>query len=335
MEKNTVGSGASGTPVGLVNPATGRKANLSWEAENCYRVIKKNLEKVQDSCKQSFYTQSGVLRPAVDDESFTYFRQAWERNDWPSGWQSWMSAEEVREANPYLVETKGGLLINTGLSIRVPEFLHVYAKELTRKGAEIFSEQDYELISDEHHWKLKSTEIGTLKADSVIFTGGHTVILSDYWRDIPIHPVKGQISRYTAKERLNWKIPIAASGYFARSGEKDFIVGGTYEHDFDNEHFDDKGIRILEDKLRRTMPALLEKSSLTSQWSGIRASTPNRLPILGPHPHKPNLYVFSGLGSKGLLYSKYTAELLAGFLIHQTKLPKEVDVNRFSSKKQN
>ncbi|MDZ7681126.1 MAG: FAD-dependent oxidoreductase [Fodinibius sp.] len=39
VDKSTVAAGASGTPGGLVNPATGRRAKKSWRAENCYTAI--------------------------------------------------------------------------------------------------------------------------------------------------------------------------------------------------------------------------------------------------------------------------------------------------------
>ncbi|MEX2403200.1 MAG: FAD-dependent oxidoreductase [Balneolales bacterium] len=332
IEKSAIGSGASGTPVGLVNPATGRKANLSWEAAKCHCLISENLSRVQEENKQQpFFSRSGVLRPAIDDETYANFRKAYERDDWPDGWCSWMSADGVRKANPYLIETKGGLLIHAGLSVRVLDYLKAYAKVLERKNVTQLTQQNYQLIPDDQHWKIKSDESGIFKTASVIFACGHAVVNSPYWREIPLHPVKGQISKYTTEERLKWDIPIAASGYFARSGENEYVTGGTYEHDFADEQFDKKGLSILENKLRRTMPSLLEKSVLTGQWAGIRASTPNRLPVIGSHQQEPNLYIFSGLGSKGLLYSKYTAQLLGAFLVDGKQLPPELNISRLSA----
>lgn len=332
IEKETVGSGASGTPVGLVNPATGRKANLSWEAEKCYPSISENLHRIQEESIQPFFSRSGVLRPAIDDETYTHFRQAYERDDWPYGWCSWMSANEVRRANPYLVQTQGGLWIHAGLSVNAHQYLNAYAEVLKRRGVVIHTNQEYQLIRDSQHWKIASNGTGNFKTGSVVFANGPAVIKSHYWSDIHIHPVKGQISQYRSAEEIKWDIPIAAFGYFARSGEKEFVTGGTYEHEFTDEGNDKKGIRILEDKLRRTMPSLLEKSTLTSQWSGVRASTPNRLPIIGPHQHEPNLHIFAGLGSKGLLYSHHTAKLLSDFLVDGNRLPQEITSARFFEK---
>ncbi|MEX1121288.1 MAG: FAD-dependent oxidoreductase [Balneolales bacterium] len=329
VDKGAIGSGASGTPVGLVNPATGRKANLSWEAETCHQVISNNLDKVQETVKHPFFSRSGVLRPAMDDKMYTHFRNAYERDNWPTGWCTWMSADEVRETNPYLVETNGGLMIHAGMSVRVPEYLTAYSAMLEKKGVTILSHQNYQLIPDGPHWQISSDQTGTLKSSSVVFAGGHAVEQTLYWRDMPVHPVKGQISRYWSSDRLSWEIPVAAFGYFAPYGENEFVTGGTYEHDFDDEQFDEKGVDILEGKVRKTMPTLLDKSTLMGQWAGVRASTPNRLPIIGPHKDQPNLHIFTGLGSKGLLYSKHVAELLAKYLVEGKDLPEELSTGRF------
>ncbi|MEX0929486.1 MAG: FAD-dependent oxidoreductase, partial [Balneolales bacterium] len=312
IEKDVPGAGASGTPVGLVNPAAGRKANLSWEAERCYAAVEQNLQKVQDGGGKPFFFRSGLLRPALDDASLTNFRKAYERGDWPAGWCRWMDPGEVSRANPFLIETGGGLCITVGLTVCVPAFLRAWSAYLAERGIPCLTRQDYTLIREGNHWKIRTGKQGSVQAGSVIFAGGHTVIRSPYWRDIPIHPVKGQISEYTAETDLSgWKMPIAASGYFARAGSNRFVAGGTYEHEFTDERSDARGQGTLEKKVGAVMPSLLSQSALTGQWAGVRASTPNRLPILGPHASEPNLHLFSGLGSKGLLYAAFTAGLLA------------------------
>lgn len=65
LEKDDIASGASGTPGGLVNPATGRKGKKTWKAEPCYTTIHQNLEKVQKFSFHSFFRKNGLLRPAL------------------------------------------------------------------------------------------------------------------------------------------------------------------------------------------------------------------------------------------------------------------------------
>lgn len=65
LEKDDIATGASGTPGGLVNPATGRRGKKTWKAERCYKAILQNLKKVQDSSSQLFYQNNGLLRPPL------------------------------------------------------------------------------------------------------------------------------------------------------------------------------------------------------------------------------------------------------------------------------
>ena len=75
-------------------------------------------------------------------------------------------------------------------------------------------------------------------------------------------------------------------------------------------------------------PSLFEEAKLIDQWAGVRASTPNKKPILGAHPEIENMFVFAGLGSKGLLYSVYLGKALSDYILHGSAIPKEVSVNR-------
>ncbi|MEX0684929.1 MAG: FAD-dependent oxidoreductase [Balneolales bacterium] len=328
IDRKDTGSGASGTPIGLVNPATGQKANLSWQAENCYHAILNNLTKIQRTASTEFFCTSGIIRPALDEKSFTNFRQAFERDNWPEGWCQWLSEDTISKENPYLAATKGGLFVKVGLAVNLPSYLNAYVTYLRKKSVTVLLNEDYKLDRQGKHWIFNCRKHGLKKTGGVIFACGHASINFSYWKNIPIHPVKGQISIYETKDLLSWDIPIAASGYFARSGPNQFVVGGTYEHDFEHEQADSKGFSLLNKKLQRIMPTLLAKSILINQWAGIRASTPNRLPILGAHAIEPNLFIFSGLGSKGILYSKYTADLMADYLLDKKAIPDALDISR-------
>lgn len=54
---------------------------------------------------------------------------------------------------------------------------------------------------------------------------------------------------------------------------------------------------------------------------GIRATMPDRRPVVGPHPRLPNLWCFNGLGTKGSLWGPWHAEALARALQQQIAAP--------------
>src|SRR5699024_1516382 len=92
------------------------------------------------------------------------------------------------------------------------------------------------------------------------------------------------------------------------------------------------GADYLKKRLKRMLPDLAKKAKLISQWSGVRLSTPNRKPVAGPHPEYENLYIFAGLGSKGLLYSKFIANHFANYLLNDALLFKEISIKQISVK---
>jgi glycine/D-amino acid oxidase-like deaminating enzyme len=55
----------------------------------------------------------------------------------------------------------------------------------------------------------------------------------------------------------------------------------------------------------------------------------DRRPVIGPHPVLKNIYVFNGLGTKGVLLSPFIAEQLYELMYNQIIPDKEVNIARF------
>lgn len=331
IEKNTIGSGASGTPGGLVNPATGRRAKKTWKAEQCYQAIAANLEKVQSHSDTSFYRNNGLLRPALLEKMARKMKEEHENTPWPDGWCQWKSREEIQDIHPGIKCVNGGLWLPIGLTVDIGSYMKAYGRYLEHIGINIVCAEDPYPISEDDHWLLELDEI-TIKADHLVFATGHTIATSPFWDWIPLDLIKGQVAKFKKESgSLSFSHSISSLGYIARLDEEDtFIQGSTYEHDYPHINPDAKGESYLKKRLRRTLPQLEEQSKLVDQWAGVRTSTPNYKPILGLHPAYSNLHLFSGLGSKGLLFGKFLAEQYADHLTNGTSLPPEVDINRFT-----
>ncbi|MBK7816373.1 MAG: FAD-binding oxidoreductase [Sphingobacteriaceae bacterium] len=66
--------------------------------------------------------------------------------------------------------------------------------------------------------------------------------------------------------------------------------------------------------------------------AGVRPSTLDRRPIIGQHPLHKNLFVFNGLGTKGVMLAPYFSKKFVHFYLNKEALDAEVDVKRFYSK---
>ena len=121
---------------------------------------------------------------------------------------------------------------------------------------------------------------------------------------------------------------ISALGYMASLDRQHFVIGSTYEHQYDHNTFDEAGREHLVNIVQKAIPFLLKDATIVNSWTGIRVSAPNRMPVLGSHPTQENLYLFSGLASKGLLFSTFLSNRFAEYLTKDTPLPPEVDIQR-------
>lgn len=330
IEKNTIGSGASGTPGGLVNPATGRRATKSWKAEACYEAISENLDKVSPYSKEPFHKRNGVLRPALTEKMAHKMRERFKETTWADGWCHWMSEQEISEFHPGINCIEGGLWLPIGISVDAGKYLQALAAYLKDHGVHIITETLPKPHLVESHWELDLPG-HTLKSEQLIYATGYATLSSDYWQDLPLNPIKGQVARFKVdKSELNFDHSISSLGYVANLGDDSTLIqGSTYEHDFEDLKPSEFGEEYLRNKLRRTLPYLEKDAKIIDQWAGVRVSTPNRKPVLGRHAEIKNLHLFTALGSKGLLYGKYLADHYAENLKNGTRLFEEISIERF------
>lgn len=327
IEANEIGAGASGTPLGMVNPATGRRATKTWRAEQCYDAIAGNLKKVYPYADTRFHHKNGVLRPALTEKIARKMSDQLEKTTWPDGWVYWLTEEEIKEKHPGITCVDGGLWIPIGITVDVAGYLRALAAYLSEKNT-ILEHADYELEKLDDGWKIELSDC-TFSGNNLVFATGYHMVDHPWWEFLKLHPIKGQLAVFEPDQPLSFDHSISSLGYIATLDKHRFAQGSTYEHDFEDLSTSDYGEEYLRNKLKRTLPQLEEHSTLVDQWAGVRISTPNRKPVLGQHPDHEHLYAYTGLGSKGLMYGKYLAEHYAGHLLEGKDLLDEVNINRF------
>lgn len=335
IDPNGVGGGASGTPVGLANPATGRFANKSWKAEQSLGILEKNFLDVKAFSKKEFYLKTGVVRPAMDARIARRMKENWENTSWPDGWFSWLSEDEINSRFPGLSCTDGGVIVQQAYTVDVPEYLNAITKYLKGKHVHFVTDGDYKFKSaipsnedSAMNWEIQ-TEDERISVTRLVFTSGIKTRDFKIWNKLPLHPVKGQIALFNLKKPFPYSCSVSALGYFTSLYPNEFVAGSTYEHDFEHEQPDEQGLSFITQRLFRVIPEMEESIEFRSQWSNVRASTPDRMPIIGEHPEINNCFVIAGLGSKGLLYSSLLADELLKHIVSEVPISKEVSIRRF------
>jgi glycine/D-amino acid oxidase-like deaminating enzyme len=95
------------------------------------------------------------------------------------------------------------------------------------------------------------------------------------------------------------------------------LIGSSRQYGDDSREID---YDILSRMLKRAleyMPGLTSLSTLRV-WTGIRAATPDKLPLIGPHPDDPHLLMATGHEGLGITTSLGTARLIADRLAGRT-----------------
>lgn len=330
VDTSSIGMGASGVPISLINPIAGKQAKLTWQANACLSSIEHRLEQIATLTNSSFYSPTGILRPAMDPLTFEKFKKSYQKSFTSESWIHFIDEAEMRARLPELACVGGGFWLEKGGVVDTPAYLKALLEVLQNADVDILLyQQSIQTTEALGSWTIKSP-YEEVQSNALVVSSGFRSKEMEFWKWLPLHTIKGQVLHYRSHSYLPWRYGISGEGYMAHLNGYDWVIGSTYEHRYENETPDQMGRETLEKKADLHIASLRQQSTFQQHWASVRLGTPNRLPVIGEHPSQKNLYIFAGMGSKGLLYSSYLAEMLAHHLTDpSTSLPVEVSVNRF------
>jgi glycine/D-amino acid oxidase-like deaminating enzyme len=93
------------------------------------------------------------------------------------------------------------------------------------------------------------------------------------------------------------------------------LIGSSRQYDEDA-GVDNSILSRMIDRAIEYLPALRKLSSLRT-WTGFRAATPDKLPLIGPHPEHKRLYLATGHEGLGITTSLATAKLLLAQIMNR------------------
>ena len=99
------------------------------------------------------------------------------------------------------------------------------------------------------------------------------------------------------------------------------LIGSSREFDETSANVDTSILARMLDRALAYMPGLAGLNAIRC-WTGLRAATPDGLPLLGPHPQRPGLWLATGHEGLGVTTAPASAALLASMI---TGAPCEID----------
>jgi D-hydroxyproline dehydrogenase subunit beta len=101
------------------------------------------------------------------------------------------------------------------------------------------------------------------------------------------------------------------------------LIGSSRQFDVDHSSVDVSILTRMLDRAMEYLPGLGKLSSLRT-WTGFRAATPDKLPLIGPHVEHKRLYLATGHEGLGITTSLGTAKLLSAQIMNrETAIPVE------------
>ncbi len=180
------------------------------------------------------------------------------------------------------------------------------------------------------HSELKVSETlhyKTIRASSIIFCEGHLIKHNPFFKYIPLKPAKGETLTIEADDLRIGDDIINKNAFVMNLNSNQFKVGATYNWEDLSDDPTQGGKEDLEAKLKKIINC---NYKIISHEAGVRPSVIDRRPLLGKHPKYDNIYVFNGLGTKGVMLAPFFAEYMLGYLTNKNSLNAEVDVMRFN-----
>lgn len=272
-----IGGGASGVSTGLLHPFPGKKALRSWSSREGMEKTFGLLAIAEKALGRPVFERSGIFRPAISDQQKRDFR---------------LRAEEDEEA--FWREDPPGLWIPGAATVYSRLYLEGLWKACAEKGA-VFRKE-----------KIESLHLDDF--DLLILALGGDALGFEHCGNLPLKATKGQTLLCRWPEKL--PCSLVSEGHITPTEDPGFCqIGSTYEREFSSlEPVPEKALGLLEKAARFHPPA--RHFEVAEIRAGVRISRPQGYrPICAKIA--PKAWVFTGLGSRGLLYHAWIGNALA------------------------
>ena len=162
-------------------------------------------------------------------------------------------------------------------------------------------------------------------ARSLVFVNGLGALSSKYFGWLPLIPNKGEI--LVIQQQFNPSEVINRGVFRITLPDNRLKVGSTYS----NKEVSDLPTESAKEELLEKLGKLIKLpvDDIVEHKTGIRPTTGDRKPILGKHPNYDNVYIFNGLGAKGVSLAPYFSKIMLDLLVFGKEPAKEVNISRF------
>jgi tRNA 5-methylaminomethyl-2-thiouridine biosynthesis bifunctional protein len=262
------------------------------------------------------WSACGVLHLARDAEVALKQQQALAETTVPAGYARWVGLEEARALANWPVDAPGVFYPTAGW-VAPGSLCRAWLDHpaiTLRTGCAVARVQ-----ARASGWQLFADDGGImLEADAVVLANAFDALNLAANANWPLEIVRGQVTRLPPGSLPEIRRVIAREGYIA-PGLGQPVIGATYENNDDDLTPRRSSDRLNLERLEAILPGVnaglsvagLNGEAALSGRASLRATMPDRMPIVGAVAGQTGLYVAAGYASRGMVWAGLLGEALA------------------------
>jgi glycine/D-amino acid oxidase-like deaminating enzyme len=314
IDRGPIGSGATAAGMGHIVVMDDSEAQfaLTRHSQRLWQELRPELPLDVE------YDQCGTIWVAADDEEMREVRRKHDYYGERGVATEVLDARALRNLEPNLREdVRGGLLVSEDGVLYPPcaaRFLTERAKAL---GAELYlgfsivriGQRRLEFDAGEIHAEFLVNAAGAFAPEltpglAVRKRKGHLVITDRYPGFVRHQLVELGYLKSAHAVSLD---SVAFNVQPRRTGQ--VLIGSSRQYGSNDKEVDHALLAQMLQRAEHYMPGLGQLSTVRA-WTGFRAATPDKLPLIGPWPRDPSVWLATGHEGLGITTSLATAQIL-------------------------
>ena len=309
LEKHSFGYGASGNSAAMLELQIDAYRgdpflSLARASHDLFPALADELKNRTGVDIQ--FSRCSILQVALQAEEAVFLEKECARQSALGLRAEWISAKQIGERFPELTKKNhGAALFREDGRVNGNRFLEAALAAAKDSGVTLKENAGSESVKE---FLKGGTKV-------VVAAGAWTdEVLKQLGVRLGVTPVRGQLMVIdTPVPPLPFPVYTKTGGYLTPREDGTTLAGTTVE----NAGFDSvttaEGRRQITRIVEALMPALLERP-VVRMTAGLRPKSPDDLPLIGPLPEQPGLFVASGHYRNGILLAPITAKIIAALV---------------------
>lgn len=339
----TIAQGASSNHIGALYPLIHQKKDeISCFYEKAFWHAKSYYQAILDLGFNFDHQWCGLLELSFTDALRKRQSGFDKQSPWARDLIHSVDKEEARQLSSLPLNDGGLFMPNAGWIAPAQLVSALFEAAQSIGQCKVKTNTTIKKITKNKKKWLLETDRKAFEASVLVLCGGAELLVDDNMADLPLYPVRGQISEMRASEATDkLSTVICHKGYVTPSNEGKHCIGATFIKDSVNTEANAEEDLLNLQMIEKSMPGVLpwSQKDIVNSKARVRCMTPDHLPVVGPMPkvaehitlyphlakdknwsykelapYHENIYTLTGLGARGLCSAPLLTEILTADL---------------------